>query len=258
MRHIGRYVLAMIALVGAWWLASWALYLAHGREVLPTPAQSLTAGFQNIHLLATAFGNSAWRFLLSLVIAFSLGVPLGLLIGFQRRLHQYFSPLVHLTYPIPPVALLMFLYMAFGIGETVKVFVVVVALFFQVLVAAQGAARQIPQSHITSVRSAGASAWQLYRHVVLPATLPSVLTAARVSVGLGITIVFIAEGGVGYQPSAEEGLGALIQEYELFTPSLAMAGVVGLALLGLTFYAGLELLDRWLCRWRHLGGHGEA
>ncbi len=257
MKQLGRYVLAFIVLLCAWWLASWALYLNHGREVLPTPAQTFTVGFQHIGLLATAFANSAWRFLLSLLIAFSLGVPLGLLIGFQRRLHQYFSPLVHLTYPIPPVALLMFLYMAFGIGEAVKVLVVVMALFFQLMVAAQGAARQIPQTYITSVRSAGANAWDLYRHVVLPATLPSVLTAARVSVGLGITMVYIAENELGLVPGPESGLGRLIDHFT-FRTDLAMAGVVGLALLGLTFYAGLELLDRRLCRWRHLGGHGEA
>ncbi len=257
MKKVGRYLLAFIALLAAWWLAAWALYLSHGREVLPTPVETFAVGFQHISLLATAFANSAWRFLLSLVIAFSLGVPLGLLIGFQRRLHQYFSPLVHLTYPIPPVALLMFLYMAFGIGEAVKVLVVVVALFFQVMVAAQGAARQIPQTYVTSVRSAGASTWGLYRHVVLPATLPSVLTAARVSVGLGITMVYIAENELGLVAGPASGLGRLIDHFTFYA-ELAMAGVVGLALLGLTFYAGLEILDRWLCRWRHLGGPGEA
>lgn len=249
--------MAMGVLFSAWWLASWALYLAHGRAVLPTPAETLIEGFRNTELLATAFANTAWRFLLSLCIAFALGLPLGLLIGFQRRLHQYLSPLVHLTYPIPPVALLMFLYMAFGIGEMVKVLVVVVALFFQVLVAAQGAARQIPQTYITSVRSAGASTWGLYRHVVFPATLPSVLTAARVSVGLGITMVYIAENELGLVAGPESGLGRLIDHFT-FRAELAMAGVVGLALLGLAFYAALELADRWLCRWRHVGGHGEA
>jgi len=257
MRYMARYGLAFVVLLGVWWLASWILLLVHERQVLPTPWITFQVGAQNIRLLAMAFGNSAWRFLLSLCIAFSIGLPLGLVVGFQRRLYEYFSPLVHLTYPIPPVALLMFLYLAFGIGETVKVLVVVVALLFQVLVAAQGAARQIPQSYITSVRSAGANTWQLYRHVVFPATLPSVFTAARVSVGLGITMVYIAENELGLVAGPETGLGRLIDHF-VFRPDLAMAGVVGLALLGLTFYSGLDLLDRWMCRWRHLEGYGKG
>lgn len=255
MKQVGRYLLALIVIVGVWWITSWILFVAHDRMVLPTPAETFLVAVDYFGLLLTAFGNSAWRFLLSLAIAFSLGIPLGLIVGFQRTLHQYVSPLIYLTYPIPPVALLMFLYLAFGIGEAVKILVVVVALFFQVLVAAQGAARQIPQTYITSVRSAGASVWGLYRHVVFPATLPSVLTAARVSVGLGITMVYIAENELGLVAGPETGLGRLINHFT-FRPELSMAGVVGLALLGLVFYAALELLDRWLCRWRHVGGSG--
>lgn len=257
LRVAAQYVLAMAVVVLVWWGVSWLLETVRGREILPTPWTTFAAAVDNIGTLASAFGTSALRFLIALAVAFLLGLPLGLAVGFESKLDQYLSPLIYLLYPMPPVALLLFLYLAFGLGEVVRLVVVVMALFFQVVVAAQGAAKYVVPSHITAVRSAGATRWQTYRHVVLPATLPSVLTAARVSVGLGITMLYIAETKLGVLLGPEAGLGRFI-EYYTFRGDISLAGVVGLALLGLLFYVALELAERVLCRWKFLGARGGA
>lgn len=246
------YLLAMALVVLVWAGVSWLLEHSRGRPVLPTPWETFTAAGQSLGMLASAFGTSALRFFLALVIAFLLGVPLGLAVGFEPILDKYVSPLIYILYPMPPVALLLFLYLAFGLGEVVRLVVVVIALFFQVAVAAQGAAKYILPSHIAAVRSAGATRRQLYWHVVLPATLPSVLTAARVSVGLGITMLYIAETKLGVLLGPNAGLGRFI-EYYTFRGDISLAGVVGLALLGLLFYTFLDLLERTLCRWKFVG-----
>jgi NitT/TauT family transport system permease protein len=251
------YVLALAVVVLAWAGVSWLLESVRGREILPTPWITLSAAVENFGTLATAFGASALRFLIALVVAFLVGLPLGLAVGFEPKLDRYLSPLIYLIYPMPPVALLLFLYLAFGLGEVVRLVVVVMALFFQVVVAAQGAGKYIVPSHVTAVRSAGATRWQIYRHVVLPATLPSVLTAARVSVGLGITMLYIAETRLGILLGPGGGLGRFIDFYT-FRGEISLAGVVGLALLGLLFYALLELLERFLCRWKFVGARGGA
>jgi NitT/TauT family transport system permease protein len=253
MRRTVQYALAALVVLLLWEVTSLALLWARGRMILPTPVTTIAAGLTDLGELSAAFGASALRFLVSLLIAFLLGVPLGLAVGFESSLYQLFSPLFYLTYPIPPVALLVFLYLAFGVGEAVKIVVITAALFFQLLVAAQGAARGIPRTYVTAVRSAGASRWQLYRHVVIPATLPEVLTAARISVGLGITMLYIVETKLGTVGGPETGLGRFI-EYYTFRSELSLAGVVGLSLLGLMFYALLEFLDWWLCHWKHVGG----
>ncbi|MCR4391473.1 MAG: ABC transporter permease subunit [Candidatus Acetothermia bacterium] len=257
MKHALHYLLAVAVVILAWAAVSWALMAVRGREILPSPSATAVAAWENLGVLAAAFGTSALRFFVALVVAFALGLPLGLAVGFERALDTYLSPLIYLLYPIPPVALLLFLYLAFGLGEVVRLVVVVAALFFQVVVAAQGAAKYISPSHVTAVRSAGASRWQLYRHVVLPATLPSVLTAARVSVGLGITLLYIAETKLGVLLGPRSGLGRLI-EYYTFRADIALAGVMALALLGLLFYVLLEFLERRLCRWKYIGGQGGA
>ncbi len=251
-RWVLLYLLALGVVIGGWGGICALLVWVRGRPVLPTPGETFTAAWENLPVLAQAFGTSALRFLIALVVSFLLGLPLGLAIGFERRLDTFLSPLIYILYPMPPVALLLFLYLAFGLGEVVRLVVVVIALFFQVVVAAQGAAKYITPSHVAAVRSAGATRLQLYRHVVLPATLPNVLTAARVSVGLGITMLYIAETKLGVLLGPEAGLGRLI-EYYTFRGDISLAGVVGLALLGLLFYALLELLERSLCRWKFVG-----
>ncbi|MBC7220970.1 ABC transporter permease subunit [Candidatus Bipolaricaulota bacterium] len=250
-----RYLVAMVVITAVWAGVSWLLEVVRGRQILPAPWDTAIAAGETLSVLATAFGTSALRFLIALAVAFALGLPLGLAVGFERKLDRYLSPLIYLLYPMPPVALLLFLYLAFGLGEVVRLVVVVMALFFQVVVAAQGAAKYVVPSHITAVRSAGATRWQIYRHVVLPATLPSVLTAARVSVGLGITMLYIAETKLGVLLGPGAGLGRFI-EYYTFRGDIALAGVVGLALLGLLFYVVLELLERVLCRWKFVGARG--
>jgi len=255
MRLALAYFLGIVLIFGAWALVSFSLAWAKGRPILPYPWEAAVAAGDNIWTLLSAFGTSALRFLVALVISFFLGLPLGLAAGFEQKLDQFLSPLIYLLYPMPPVALLLFLYLAFGLGEVVRLVVVVMALFFQVVVAAQGAAKFISPTHIVAVRSTGASRWQVYWHVVIPATLPSVLTAARVSVGLGITMLYIAETKLGILLPPSQGLGRFI-EYYTFRADIALAGVVALALLGLLFYVILEVLERQLCRWKYVGVKG--
>lgn len=255
MRQALAYGLGVVLVFAAWAGVSFGLAWVKGRPILPYPWEAAVAATDNIGTLLSAFGISALRFLVALVISFFVGLPLGLVAGFEPKLDQYLSPLIYLLYPMPPVALLLFLYLAFGLGEVVRLVVVVVALFFQVVVAAQGAARFITPTHILSVRSAGASRWQVYWHVVIPATLPGVLTTARVSVGLGITMLYIAETKLGILLPPDQGLGRFI-EYYTFRADIALAGVVALALLGLIFYVILEVLEHQLCRWKYVGVKG--
>ncbi|MCD6321236.1 ABC transporter permease subunit [Candidatus Bipolaricaulota bacterium] len=252
MRKFLSYFLAVFVIFLAWALASWIIVLVRGRILLPYPWDTFAVGFAHRGEFLAAFGASARRFALSLALAFATGLPLGLVIGASERLNRWLSPLIYLLYPVPPVALLIILYMIFGIGEAVKVVVIAATLFFQILVASIGAARNISPSHILSVLSAGANVLQLHRHVVLPAVLPDVFTAARVSVGLGITILYIAETMLGVMGGPASGLGNFTYTYTM-RPDLSMAGVVGLSLLGLGFYALLEILERWICRWRYAG-----
>jgi NitT/TauT family transport system permease protein len=245
-RRALTYVVSIIVLLALWQVASSAVFALKGRALLPGPYQAFSELIRSIEQIQRHFWVSAGRLVLAMVIALVLGYPLGLLVGHERRLDRYISPIIYITYPIPQVAFILFLFLVFGIGNAVKIAIIAFALFFQLLVSARGAAKNISEEYITSVRSAGATRWQVYWHVLLPATLPDILTSLRVSVGLGMAFLYIAETSA----VLGSGLGQFV-DGSMYRPALASAGIVAMATLGLLLYLVLDVIERIACRWKY-------
>lgn len=252
LKNISMYVLSIVIVVIVWQVASMIVEAVKGRAFLPTPIQAMAEVIRLGPMLFRNFWISALRLVLAILIAFFTGYPLGLLIGHERKLDQLISPMIYLIYPIPQVAFILLLFLVFGIGNPVKVAIVAIALFFQLLVSARGAAKQIEREHVTSVLSAGGSRWQIYRHVILPATLPSILTSLRVSVGLGMAFLYIAEIS-GAVDVLRGGLGSFIKTNMMYSPPQAFAGILAMAVLGLALYIIIEVIERIVCRWKYVG-----
>jgi len=252
--HVARYVAAMAILLLVWWIASEVVEAVKGRAFLPNPIRAIAEMTRLGPTLFRNFWVSAWRLVLAMLIALGLGYPLGLLIGHEQKLDQLISPMIYIIYPIPQVAFILILFLIFGLGNPVKVAIVATALFFQILVSARGAAKQIELEHITSVLAAGASRWQVYWHVVLPATLPPILTSLRVSVGLGMAFLYIAETTGSFDPW-RGGLGSFIDS-NIYSGPQAFAGIMAMALLGLSLYILIEIIERVVCRWKHVSRRG--
>ncbi len=248
-RQVAMYALSIALLFLFWEVASLVIRAIKGREYLPSPPRAIAEMIRLGPLLFRNFWISAWRLVLAILIAFFSGYPLGLLIGHERRVDQLISPMIYIVYPIPQVAFILLLFLIFGIGNPVKVAIVAIALFFQLLVSARGAAKEIDREHITSVLSAGASRWQVYWHVILPATLPSILTSLRVSVGLGMAFLYIAEISGSVLPG-RGGLGAFIKSSS-YNQVQQFAGILAMALLGLILYILIDVIERVACRWRY-------
>ena len=248
MKRVLTYVISIMALLLAWELASLAVNGINHAIILPGPFNALSQVVKNAAELQRNFAASAWRLILAILISLVTATPLGLLIGREPTLDRYFSPIIYITYPIPQVALILFLFVVFGTGSATKVTMVALALFFQILVSARGAAKNIDEEHITSVLSAGASRWQVYWHVVLPATLPEILTSVRVSIGLGIAFLYIAET----RAALGTGLGSYINKHMLFSRDRAFAGIIAMAILGLLLYIAVDVIERVVCRWKYV------
>jgi len=259
-RTIGRqvltYVISIAVLLLAWQIASLIVNrnvppptggIQHAK-ILPGPFEALSQLIKNAAELQRHFLSSAWRLLLAMLIALAAAVPIGLMLGRERTLDRYLSPIVYITYPIPQVALILFFFVVFGTGSATKVAMVAFVLFFQILVSARGAAKNIDEEHITSVLSAGASRWQIYRHVIVPATLPDVLTSLRVSIGLGMAFLYIAETSAAFG----KGLGGFIKDRMLFQREQAFAGIVAMGVLGLVLYVAVDIIERIVCRWKYV------
>jgi ABC-type nitrate/sulfonate/bicarbonate transport system permease component len=247
--QVAVYVASLALLFLFWEVASLVVLKVKGVEYLPNPIKAVTEMHRLGPLLFRNFWTSAWRLVLAILIAFFTGYPLGLLIGHERWLDRLISPMIYIVYPIPQVAFILLLFLVFGIGNPVKVAIVALALFFQLLVSARGAAKEIDAEHVTSVLSAGASRFQVYWHVVIPETLPSILTSLRVSVGLGMAFLYIAEISGSVSPG-RGGLGAFIKSSS-FNMTQQAAGIMAMALLGLLLYVIIDIIERIVCRWRY-------
>ena len=239
---IGGYVFAVAFIVAGWWITA----LAVNSPALPTPAQTVEVLGSNVDVLIPFFWTSAYRVVASLLIGTLLAVPIAQLCARSRVLDGLFAPVLYLLYPIPKVVLLPILLVLFGLADAPKIVLISLTVFFQVLVAVRDAVKAVPESALISVRALGGSAWDEYRHVYVPATLPAVFTSLRIGVGTAIAVLFIAEAMAG-----STGLGYFImQSWSMVNYPRMFAGIIALALLGLVLYAVFDLLERRLTRWR--------
>ncbi len=242
LRRIGGYVAASAVLLAGWQLLSMAI----GSQALPGPVPALS-DFGRLFFsdLLPHAGISAWRVVASMTIGAAIATPLGLAIGRSPRVDAIAAPLVFLTYPVPKVVFLPVLLVLLGIGNLPKIALITLIVFFQILVTARDAARGIPASAVLSVRSLGATRWQVFRHVVVPAALPDIFTALRISTGTAIAVLFFSETVAG-----SEGLGYyIIDAWSRIAYSEMFAGIIGMAMLGVVLYELLEVAEARVCRW---------
>jgi ABC-type nitrate/sulfonate/bicarbonate transport system permease component len=235
-------LLALLLLLGLWEAGS----LAVRSPILPDP-WSVMAAFAGELPRGLAWHTviSAWRVVVSIVLAVALAAPLGLALGQMKKLDRLAAPLVYLTYPIPKIVLLPIVLLFLGLGDLSKIFIITLILFYQVLVVVRDAAGGIRPELVLSVRSLGARRRQIYRYVYLPACLPAILTALRVSTGTAIAVLFFAESF-----ATREGLGYyIIDTWASLSYTRMYAGVLAMSLLGLALYVGLDWLESRLCRW---------
>lgn len=247
----GRVVNLAIAV--SIFIACWIALAAYlDREIMPYPWQvwpvfvsEMTEGDLWLHTRA-----SAERVLKAIFFATLVATPIGMGLGQIRILNRIFAPLIGLVHPIPKVVFLPVILVVLGIGEESKVFLISLILFFQILVVVRDEAASLRPELIQSVRSLGAGRRALFRYVYMPASIPAVLTALRVSVGTAVAVLFIAE-----QYATQEGLGRYIVTltWQRLRFERMYAGILAMSLLGLTLYVVVDVLERVVGRWRRTG-----
>jgi NitT/TauT family transport system permease protein len=214
-------------------------------QVWPVFVDEMQNGNLWMHTVA-----SAKRVLWAIFWAVLIATPVGLGLGQIRALNRIFSPLIALVHPIPKIVFLPVILAVMGINEDSKIFLISLILFFQILVVVRDQAASLRPELIQSVRSLGAGRRALFRYVYLPASLPAVLTALRVSVGTAVAVLFIAE-----QYSTKVGLGYYIvtKTWGRMRFEEMYAGILAMSLLGLTLYMVIDVLERIVGRWRYAG-----
>ena len=248
-RQFLGYLGAVLFLLALWQYAAWSL----STPLLPTPMSALRATARL--LLKENLGRHLWvstyRVVLSTLLSLLLGLPLGLIMGYERRIDRFLAPLVYITYPIPKIVFLPLILLFLGLGDRSKIFLITFIVFFQILVTTRDAVRKVPSETVSSLRSLGGNRAQVYRYVLLPASLPDVLTSLRLSMGTAIAVLFFAESF-----ATTEGLGYFIMDsWSRAAPDEMFAGIIMMALLGVGLFIVVDILETIFCRWQHLKGN---
>ncbi len=237
-----------IALAAVVLLVLWeAAALALDSMALPQPWQVAldTARRLADGSLLDDLAISTLRALAGIALALATAVPLGLMVGAEEGLRRRLSPYIYLLYPVPHVVLLPLIIILFGIGEFSKIFLIALIVFFQILVTTRDAAKNIHRNYYLAIETLGASRLQVYRHVILPATLPKILTAMRISIGTAVAILFFVESF-----ATTRGLGYIIMDSWGRSDYVALySGISSMAALGFSLYLLLDRLERRLCLW---------
>ena len=239
-------LLGLLATLIIWQLLAMLL----NRYVFPPPTQVLVVFSQNIWQdLGWHFLVSAWRVLAAIILAVLVAVPIGLGLGQTPALNRLFSPLIYIAHPIPKIVFLPIILILLGSGDASKIFIIGIILFFQILVVVRDEATQLRPELILSVRSIGAGRRALFRFVYLPATIPAVLTALRISVGTAIAVLFFAES---FATTSGLGYYILVESWGALRYPEMYAGVLAMSLLGLLLYFVIDTLEKRLAPWREL------
>ncbi|HUN44891.1 MAG TPA: ABC transporter permease [Stellaceae bacterium] len=189
--------------------------------------------------------SSTARVLAGLTIAAVTSLCLGILIRYNALFEKLTLPTITLLAPVSPVAWLPVAIFLFGIGNGPAIFMVFIALFFTMVLATITQIDSVNRNYINVARTMGASKWQIYTRVILPAILPGLLVVLRLNLFGAWMVVLVAEAtGVGY------GLGQIISmARNTFNPGLVFFTIVLIGLLGFTFDFALRLLQRRVLYW---------
>jgi len=230
---LGKFVLPIGVAAGC--LALWhGSVKVSGSDLFPTPWQ-VAAGIVELfqqgllvkYIVASLF-RVTWGFGLALI----LGIPLGLCLGWFRRGFEAFNPIIQMLRPISPIAWIPLAILWFGVTDAAPIFLIFLASVFPITVSSMAAVQNMQQVYLRAARNFGLSQAQLFRRIILPASLPQIITGVRIALGVAWLVVVAAE-----MIAVNSGLGFLIidarnagKRYDLVVAGMVMIGAIGLVL----------------------------
>ena len=232
-------------------LALWEGLLAVGvgdRRFVPAPSDIFwqfiavtQSGELVTHTLVTLY-----RVVCGYVIGAIPAIAVGLLMAMFRPVRIFFDPLIACLFPIPKVALMPLLLLAFGFGDASKIALVAIGVFFPVCVNTYVGASNIERIYWDVGRNYGASQWVMFRRVVLPGALPTVFAGLKIALAVAFIILVASEF-----VATKTGIGYMIwNSWELLQVDIMFAGIVTIGLLGLISSVIFEWVERRVIPWK--------
>ncbi|MCC7206722.1 MAG: 1,4-dihydroxy-2-naphthoate octaprenyltransferase [Anaerolineae bacterium] len=238
-------LISPILLIVAWELAVQAGIL--NRRFVPQPSQVLAtlASMAQSGELWTNLGVSMVRIALGFLLGAALGVVLGLIIGISPTASAVLRPIMSLVNPIPKILLIPFVALAFGYNEQARVLALAISLMPIILLDTAAAVDRIDPRYFEVARGYGASRWDTFWTVALPAAMPSIVNTLRLGLAYSLTLI------VGVELfGAQTGIGQLAwRAGDVFAVNRLGAGIVAIAITGWLLTVGIDLITPGLIPW---------
>lgn len=244
------WISALLVLVG---LAVWEAMARAGKiSVLFFPAPSsifrtlfeLSLNGKLVEATAATLGRLAIGFILGSIP----GLILGLIMGWLPRVRAIADPVIAALHPIPKIAIFPLIMIIFGIGEASKIVAIAISAFFPVLINSMAGVRQISPVYFEVTKNYGASPWKTFTRVILPGSLPLVLTGARLAINVAMVIGIAVE-----LSAAKEGLGVMVWfSWQTLRTEELYASLIIIGLLGFSINQILQHLSHRLAPWYDL------
>jgi len=233
--------LAVWELVGGVWQVVNPMFMSAPSMIFKAAVQLVESGeiWNDLYVSGVEF---FWGYILSVIVA----VPFGIAVGWYKRMAYIFDPFINAMNATPRVALLPLVIIWLGIGIISKVGIIFLGAVFPILINARDGVKTTPYNLLTAARSFGASQWQIFRSVVLPSTVPFILTGLRLGVGralIGVMVgeLYAATAGIGFMITVA---GATFQTDKVFV------GVLIFAITGMIAMELLTKLEARFSKWR--------
>ena len=182
------------------------------------------------------------------LLAILVGVPLGILIGWNRTVARLVDPTIQALRPVPITAWLPFCIAIFGIRAFGAIFLIALGAFYPIVINSAHGARDVGRNLVRAARMMGASPLQLLFRVVLPSALPAVFTGMRIGLGIAWTAVIVAE-----MVAVKSGLGYVLWDaYYIGRMDVVIADMVSIGLVGFLSDQVILLIESRVLRWKRV------
>jgi NitT/TauT family transport system permease protein len=215
--------------------------------IFPAPTKIIESLFTNI-----IEGNYNEHFYLTftrIIVGFLTGglagMVLGMLMGWSRTMRKIFDPIISALHPLPKLSLLPMIIIAFGLGEVSRIVLITITAFFPTLVTTMTGVMQINPTYYEVVENYGGNTLDAFRKVVLPGSLPFLMSGARIALQTCLTIAIAVE-----KIYSDKGLGSILWlSWETMRLTHMYAVLIIISVLGVIFTWVLELMKRKLTPW---------
>ncbi|MEO8921708.1 MAG: ABC transporter permease [Caldimonas sp.] len=246
-----HWLVSSISLFGG--LVVWevlALWVVRDPVLLPTPIDTIRTLIRYLGAPYPTDGETLLGHTLTSLVRVFVGFALGSLIGITigafmagfGSFRALIDPFIELSRPLPPLAFVPVLIVWFGIGEAPKIILIVAGVVPVMAISTAAGLDGVPREMLNCARCLGASEWYTMLHVRIRAAMPQIITGMRLSMGLSWTSIVAVE-----MIAATSGLGfVILQAGQFLNTGLIFAGILIIAILGLTLDATLRRLQRHL------------